>query len=85
MKADKRVRLREVGLFADGVAVERIGKHNFDVIRECVDGVITVSIDELCAAVKDIFEIQEFFLSQLELLPWPVLKNMHPKFQINAY
>jgi threonine dehydratase len=33
-----------------------IGKHNFDVIKECVDGVITVSIDELCAAVKDIFE-----------------------------
>jgi threonine dehydratase len=56
VKADKRVRLREVGLFADGVAVERIGKNNFDVIRECVDGVITVSIDELCAAVKDIFE-----------------------------
>ena len=56
IKADKRVRLREVGLFADGVAVELIGKNNFDVIRECVDGVITVSIDELCAAVKDIFE-----------------------------
>lgn len=56
IKAGKRVRLREVGLFADGVAVELIGKNNFDVIRECVDGVITVSIDELCAAVKDIFE-----------------------------
>ena len=56
IKADKRVRLREVGLFADGVAVELIGKNNFDVIKECVDGVITVSIDELCAAVKDIFE-----------------------------
>ena len=56
IKSDKRVRLREVGLFADGVAVEQIGKNNFDVIRECVDGVITVSIDELCAAVKDIFE-----------------------------
>jgi len=56
IKANKRVRLREVGLFADGVAVERIGKHNFDVIRECVDGVITVTIDELCAAAKDIFE-----------------------------
>ena len=56
IKANKRVRLREVGLFADGVAVERIGKNNFDVIKECVDGVITVSIDELCASVKDIFE-----------------------------
>ena len=56
LKADRRVKLREVGLFADGVAVEQIGKHNFDIIKECVDGVITVSIDELCAAVKDIFE-----------------------------
>ena len=33
IKADKRVRLREVGLFADGVAVELIGKNNFDVIK----------------------------------------------------
>ncbi|MDA9112826.1 threonine ammonia-lyase, biosynthetic [Gammaproteobacteria bacterium] len=56
IKSDKRVRLREVGLFADGVAVEQIGKANFDVIKECVDGVITVSVDELCAAVKDVFE-----------------------------
>lgn len=56
IKFDKRVRLREVGLFADGVAVEQIGKNNFDVIKECVDGVITVSVDEVCAAVKDIFE-----------------------------
>ena len=56
LKANKRVRLREVGQFADGVAVGRVGKNNFDVIRECADGVVTVSIDELCAAVKDIFE-----------------------------
>ncbi|MFL2725579.1 MAG: threonine ammonia-lyase, biosynthetic [Gammaproteobacteria bacterium] len=56
IKFDKRVRLREVGLFADGVAVEQVGKNNFDVIKECVDGVITVSVDEVCAAVKDIFE-----------------------------
>ena len=56
LKANKRVRLSEVGQFADGVAVGRVGKNNFDVIKECVDGVITVSIDELCAAVKDIFE-----------------------------
>ena len=56
VKFNKRVKLREVGLFADGVAVEQIGKHTFEVIKECVDGVITVSIDEGCAAVKDIFE-----------------------------
>ena len=45
-----------MGLFADGVAVEQVGKNNFEVIKECVDEVITVSIDEVCAAVKDIFE-----------------------------
>ena len=56
VKANKRVRLKEVGLFADGVAVEQVGKNNFEVIKECVDEVITVSIDEVCAAVKDIFE-----------------------------
>ena len=56
VKANKRVTLKEVGLFADGVAVAQIGKNNFDVVKECVDEVITVSVDEVCAAVKDIFE-----------------------------
>ena len=56
VKANKRVTLKEVGLFADGVAVAQIGKHNFDVAKECVDEVITVNVDEVCAAVKDIFE-----------------------------
>lgn len=56
IKANKRVVLKEVGLFADGVAVAQIGKNNFDVAKECVDEVITVSVDEVCAAVKDIFE-----------------------------
>lgn len=37
VKANKRVTLKEVGLFADGVAVSRVGKSNFDVIKECVD------------------------------------------------
>jgi threonine dehydratase len=45
-----------VGLFADGCAVAQVGKETFRVIRECVDEVMTVSTDEICAAVKDIFE-----------------------------
>ncbi|MDA7747975.1 threonine ammonia-lyase, biosynthetic, partial [Gammaproteobacteria bacterium] len=56
VKANKRVTLKEVGLFADGVAVAQVGKNNFDVAKECVDEVINVSVDEVCAAVKDIFE-----------------------------
>ena len=53
---NKRVYLEKVGLFADGVAVSQVGKNNLDVIKECVDEVMTVNIDEVCAAVRDIFE-----------------------------
>ena len=56
LKTNKRVILKKVGLFADGVAVSQVGKNNLDVIKECVDEVVTVNIDEVCAAVKDIFE-----------------------------
>lgn len=52
----KRVRLKEVGLFADGCAVAQTGKETLKLIRQSVDEVITVSTDEICAAVKDIFE-----------------------------
>jgi len=48
--------LPEVGLFTDGCAVAQIGKETFRVIRTTVDEVITASTDEICAAIKDIFE-----------------------------
>ncbi len=56
LEHDRRVILDEVGIFADGVAVRQIGKLPFEVARECVDEVVTVSTDEICAAVKDIFD-----------------------------
>ncbi len=52
----RRVTLGEVGLFADGCAVAQVGKETFRVIRDTVDEVITASTDEMCAAIKDIFE-----------------------------
>lgn len=52
----RRVKLREVGLFADGCAVAQVGKETFRLISECVDEVMTVTTDEICAAVKDIFD-----------------------------
>jgi threonine dehydratase len=55
-KAGRRVVLKQVGLFADGVAVKQIGKEPFKLIQETVDDVITVNTDEICAAIKDIFE-----------------------------
>ncbi|SHI03215.1 threonine ammonia-lyase, biosynthetic [Ferrimonas marina] len=54
--ADQPVTLERVGLFADGVAVKRIGTAPFELARLCVDEVITVNSDEICAAVQDIYE-----------------------------
>ncbi|WP_371187543.1 threonine ammonia-lyase, biosynthetic [Thalassotalea maritima] len=56
MLAGKPVDLEQVGLFADGVAVKRIGENTFSLIKQYCDDVITVSSDEVCAAIKDIFE-----------------------------
>jgi len=56
MDKGRRVKLAQVGIFADGVAVGQIGKETFRVIRQTVDEVITVSTDEICAAIKDIFD-----------------------------
>jgi threonine dehydratase len=56
LEKGRRATLAEVGLFADGCAVAQIGKETFRVIRDTVDEVITVSTDEMCAAIKDIFE-----------------------------
>jgi threonine dehydratase len=54
--AGERVVLDQVGLFADGVAVRQAGEETFRLCRALLDGVVTVDTDEICAAVKDIFE-----------------------------
>ncbi|WP_048307118.1 threonine ammonia-lyase, biosynthetic [Halomonas sp. PR-M31] len=56
LEAGERVTLKEVGVFAEGVAVAQIGEAPFAILQDLVDGVITVNTDEMCAAVKDIFE-----------------------------
>ena len=56
MAAGRRVILPRVGLFADGVAVRQIGKETFRVARKLVDEVILVTTDEICAAIKDVFD-----------------------------
>lgn len=52
----KRVVLKEVGLFADGAAVKTPGEETFRIAKEVVDDVIQVTTDEICAAIKDVFE-----------------------------
>lgn len=56
LEKNRRVTLAQVGIFADGVAVAQIGKETFRVMKDLVDDVITVTTDEMCAAIKDIFE-----------------------------
>lgn len=56
LKAKTRVVLDKVGIFADGVAVRQVGAEPYRIAKTCVDEVILVSTDEICAAIKDIFE-----------------------------
>jgi threonine dehydratase len=56
LEAGERVTLEHVGLFADGVAVSRVGERTFALCRRWLDGVITVTVDEMCAAIRDVFQ-----------------------------
>ena len=56
LKQGKVVELETIGTFADGAAVRRAGNYTFDIVRSLVDEMITVSTDETCAAIKDVFE-----------------------------
>jgi threonine dehydratase len=56
LRAGRRVTLDRVGIFADGVAVRRVGEETFRLAQKYVDEVVLVSTDEICAAIQDIFE-----------------------------
>ena len=56
LEAGERIRLPQVGLFADGVAVREVGENTFRLAQRYVDSIVTVSTDEICAAIKDVFE-----------------------------
>ena len=56
MAVGERAILPSVGTFADGVAVAQIGAYGFEICRFCVDEVLTVSNDELCSAIKNIYD-----------------------------
>jgi threonine dehydratase len=54
--ANKIIELEHVGIFADGVAVKRVGNLTFEYTKKYVDEIITVSTDEICFAIQQIFE-----------------------------
>jgi threonine dehydratase len=56
VQAKRRVVLADVGLFSDGTAVKQVGAETFRVARELVDDYVIVDTDEVCAAIKDVFQ-----------------------------
>ena len=50
------ITLDHVGIFADGVAVRRVGDETFRICNELVDEIVTVDTDQICAAIRDVFE-----------------------------
>ena len=56
LAAGRRVRLKQVGLFADGAAVKLVGEETFRLCQQYVDTVERVDTDAICAAIKDVFE-----------------------------
>src|SRR3989344_4455239 len=75
LKAGKRVMLDHVGIFADGVAVRQVGEETFRLCRELVDEMVIVSNDEICAAIKDIFEDCRSILEPAGALAYAGLKR----------
>ena len=75
LKAGKRITLDHVGIFADGVAVRQVGKETFRLCQQYVDEMVIVSNDEICAAIKDIFEDCRSILEPAGALAYAGLKS----------
>lgn len=56
LKKGRRVLLKEVGLFADGAAVRIPGEETFRIAQQVIDEIVEVSTDEICAAIKDMYD-----------------------------
>ncbi len=56
LEAGRPLQIEHVGIFADGVAVRRVGEETFRLCRELVDEIVTVDTDQICAAIRDVFE-----------------------------
>jgi threonine dehydratase len=79
-----RVELPTVGIFADGVAVKLIGEETYRILKDHVDEVITVTTDEICAGIKDIFDDTRVIAEPAGALSIAGIRkylNKHPKIQ----
>ena len=84
MQKNRRVSLPEVGIFADGVAVKQIGKETYRILKQTVDEVLTVSTDEICAAIKDIFDDTRVISEPAGALALAGLKNYVQQYALHG-
>ena len=56
LEAGRRVVLDRVGIFADGVAVREVGELTFPIVQDTIDEMVRVGNDEICAAIKEVFD-----------------------------
>ncbi|MDG6773286.1 threonine ammonia-lyase, biosynthetic [Thiomicrorhabdus sp. ZW0627] len=84
LKAGERVVLDQVGLFADGVAVAQVGEIPFRIAQTCVDEMVTVKTDEICAAVKDIFEDTRAIAEPAGAVALAGMKKFVEKYEVSG-
>ncbi|MBW2511348.1 MAG: threonine ammonia-lyase, biosynthetic [Deltaproteobacteria bacterium] len=75
LAAGHRVKLDSVGIFADGVAVREVGKLTFEICRQHVDEIILVDIDEICSAVKSVYQATRSIVEPARALATAGLKK----------
>ncbi len=84
LKAGRRVRLPQVGLFADGAAVREVGAETFRLCQQYVDEIMRVDTDDICAAIKDVFEDTRAILEPAGALSIAAAKAYVEREQIQA-
>lgn len=84
LKAGKRINLESVGIFADGVAVRKVGKQTFDLCRQHVDEIIRVSTDELCGAIKSVYQATRSIVEPAGALGIAGLKQYVMQYEISG-
>lgn len=84
IKADKRITLDQVGIFADGVAVKQVGEHTFELVKQYVDEIMLVDTDEICAAIKDIYDDSRTVVEPAGALAVAAMKKYTQQHQLNG-
>jgi threonine dehydratase len=84
LAAGKPVALETVGLFADGAAVRKVGEETFRLCRGRVDAMIQVSTDEICAAIKDVYEDTRSILEPAGALSVAGMKKWVAKHRVEG-